>query len=407
MEILEKIPAFVRISGPPNSNFLVGYPGISATMPRIEGKVEIRPGSGYTAPVAISFVSIGLYRKETIHPHADGVISGRLAAPRKELRKLVAKEQRLYQCPAGMPYEMVMAMDLPFMLMIPVSGSGSEDILNVPPASLTLPSRVAETYYELEVSVRQGHTELTKHTFPVPITRYDTLSSFGMYNRPETQERVSDHLVTLCMVLERWSFGPNDPVEVSVRLTPNPDWIVKARKVSISKIVVAIEEHITYNPQGDEPSTKVKQLTSKKEVVGQKLPESGYETRINIKFPAKELRDSDGYLPPGKPAFPLYEVSGFTTSATLYKIDYFLTVKAHMSSCRDITLRQKIVVSPFDYKTCHDELPAIQEAAQVAYRIGQEGPRLPAPVIIYPSDTAMLRRVNMTKVGNERKLIIQ
>jgi len=28
-------PAFVRVSGPPNSNFLVGYPGISATLVRL------------------------------------------------------------------------------------------------------------------------------------------------------------------------------------------------------------------------------------------------------------------------------------------------------------------------------------------------------------------------------------
>lgn len=28
----DKIPAFVRVSGPPNSSFLVGYPGISATL---------------------------------------------------------------------------------------------------------------------------------------------------------------------------------------------------------------------------------------------------------------------------------------------------------------------------------------------------------------------------------------
>jgi hypothetical protein len=27
--------AFVRVSGPPNSNFLVGYPGISATLVRL------------------------------------------------------------------------------------------------------------------------------------------------------------------------------------------------------------------------------------------------------------------------------------------------------------------------------------------------------------------------------------
>jgi hypothetical protein len=29
--------AFVRVSGPPNSNYLVGYPGISATLVRLLG----------------------------------------------------------------------------------------------------------------------------------------------------------------------------------------------------------------------------------------------------------------------------------------------------------------------------------------------------------------------------------
>ncbi|KAI7409551.1 hypothetical protein KC336_g12722, partial [Hortaea werneckii] len=50
--------AYVRVSGPPNSNFLVGYPGISATLPRIEGRVEIRPAVGVSAPVNISLVTI-------------------------------------------------------------------------------------------------------------------------------------------------------------------------------------------------------------------------------------------------------------------------------------------------------------------------------------------------------------
>jgi hypothetical protein len=30
----DAVAAFVRVSGPPNSNFLVGYPGISATLVR-------------------------------------------------------------------------------------------------------------------------------------------------------------------------------------------------------------------------------------------------------------------------------------------------------------------------------------------------------------------------------------
>lgn len=238
----------------------------------------------------------------------------------------MGKEVGLFQCASGKAYENIIAMDLPFMLFIPFARAG-DDIVKVPPASLQLPARIAETYYELVVSVKQGHTDLKKHAFPVPLSRYDTLSTFGMYNRPETIERVNDHVVTLGTLLPRWSFGPNDPVEVSIRLTPNPDWMQKARKVSISKIVAVIEEQITYNPEGDEPTIKINKLISKKESVSQKLPENGYLTTMKLKFPSKDLRDSDGYFPRGKPAFPPHSIAGFTTTATLYKIEYFLTVK--------------------------------------------------------------------------------
>ena len=33
--------AFVRVSGPPNSNFLVGYPGISATLVRLYARAAL------------------------------------------------------------------------------------------------------------------------------------------------------------------------------------------------------------------------------------------------------------------------------------------------------------------------------------------------------------------------------
>lgn len=400
------VTAFVRVSGPPNSNFLVGYPGISATLPRIEGKVEIRPAGGVSAPVGISYVCIGLYRRESIHPHADKVLSNHLAAPRKDIRDLVGQEMRLFQCSPGKPYESVLAMDLPFVLFIPFARAG-DDIVKVPPASLQLPSRVAETYYELVVSVQQGHAELKKYPFPVPLCRYDTLSTFGMYNRPESQERVSDHVVTLGTSLSRWSFGPGDPVEIFVRLTPNPDWMSKARKVSISRIVATIEEQITYNPEGDEPTTKVNKLIQKKEVVGQKLPDKGYMTTINLQFPAKELHDSDGFLMRGKPGFPLHAIAGFTTTATLYKIEYFVSVKAHLSSCKDIQVRQKIIISPFDHQTCMDEMEAIELAARDAYHINIENPMLPAVTIIRPNDPNALHCLGMTMVGNKRKLLIE
>lgn len=233
----------------------------------------------------------------------------------------------LFRCPAGREYEEVMAMDLPFVLFIPYGRGGQEASRRIPAASLQLPSRTAETYYEMVVMVQQGQSEQRKYSFPVPITRYDTLSTFGMYNRPETAERVTDHLVTLAISLPRWSYGPLDPVSVYVKLAPNPDWLSKAKKVTINKITIGIDEEIIFNHEGDEPQRKVKTIAKRTENVGVKLPEQGYLTNLGLVFPAKDMRDADGILPRGKAAFPMYAVSAFTTTATLYKIEYYLTVK--------------------------------------------------------------------------------
>ena len=298
-----------------------------SAQPRIEGKVEIRPTTGVSAPVSISLVTICLQRRETIHPSADSVTKKHLAAPRKELTDIVGKEMLLYRTQIGREYENVYGMDLPFVLFIPFGRPGDEVSRRIPPSSLQLTSRTAETYYEMVVLVQQGHTEQKKYAFPVPIARYDTLSTFGMYNRPESSEQVSDHLVTLGISLPRWSYGPLDPVSVYVKLSPNPDWLNKARKVTIQKIAIGIEEEITYNHEGDEPTKKTKQLAKQVQNVGVKMPESGYFTNLGLVFPSKDLRDNDGVLPRRKQAFMAYGVSGFTTTASLYKVEYFLTVK--------------------------------------------------------------------------------
>ena len=348
--------AFVRVSGPPNSNFLVGYPGISATLvcspspsclpasvlitaanqPRLEGKVEIRPLVGVSAPVNVSLVTIALHRRETIHPSAESLTKKHLAAPRKEITDIVGKEMLLFRCSAGKEYESVLSMDLPFVIFIPYGRGGEEVARRVPPASLQLPSRTAETFYELVVTVQQGQVDQKKYPFPVPIQRYDTLSTFGMYNRPESAERVTDHLVTLGISLPRWSYGPLDPVSVYIKLSPNPDWLKKAQKVTISKITVGIDEEIIFNHEGDEPTRKVKTLAKTTQAVGVKMPEAGYFTNLGLVFPAKDLRDSDGIIPRGKKEFPMYAVNGFTTTGTLYKIEYYLTVKVSDSihACR-------------------------------------------------------------------------
>jgi hypothetical protein len=326
-----------------------------STQPRIEGKVEIRPSVGITAPVNVSLVTVSLHRRETIHPSADSVTKKHLAPPRKELTDIVGKEMLLFRCPAGREYEEVISMDLPFVLFIPFGRGGSDSSRRVPPASLQLPSRTAETYYEIVVTVQQGQSEQRKYAFPVPISRYDTLSTFGMYNRPESAERVTDHLVTLGISLPRWSYGPLDPVSVYVKLSPNPDWMTKARKVTINKITIGIDEEIIYNHEGDEPQRKVKTLVKRTEPIGVKLPPTGFLTNLGLVFPAKDLRDAEGILPRGKAAFPTYAVSGFTTTASLYKIEYYLTVKVcTFSSHLRPTIETRLTrIGAFDICTRH------------------------------------------------------
>ncbi|KAK7715519.1 hypothetical protein SLS57_006906 [Botryosphaeria dothidea] len=398
--------AFVRVSGPPNSNFLVGYPGISATLPRIEGKVEVRPLIGVSAPVAVSLVTIALQRRESIHPAADSVTKKHLAAPRKEIVDIVGKEMLLYRSPLGREAESILAMDLPFVIFIPYGRGGEEIARRVPPASLALPSRTAETYYELVVTVQQGAQEQKKYAFPVPIARYDTLSTFGMYNRPESAERVSDHLVTLGISLPRWSYGPLDPVSVYIKLSPNPDWMAKAKKVTIQKITVGIDEEIIYNHEGDEPTRKVKCLTKTTQAVGVKMPEAGYFTNLGLVFPAKDYRDGEGIMPRGNQKFPMYGVSGFTTTGTLYKIEYYLTVKAQMSAAKDILLRQPIVVCPFDHAGCKQEMEAIEQAAKDAAHVSPDNPMLPAAHIVKATDPMGLAALGMAYVGGQRKPLI-
>lgn len=299
--------------------------------------MEIRPGVGVSAPVNVSLVTVSLQRRESINPAAESVFRSQLSSPRKEITDIVGKEMLLFRCPPGKESEAVLCMDLPFVIFIPYGRGGEEIARRVPPASLQLDKRTAETYYEIVVTVQQGHQEQRKYAFPVPISRYDTLSTFGMYNRPESAERVTDHLVTLGISLPRWSYGPLDPVSVYIKLSPNPDWLSKAKKVTIQSITVGIDEEIIYNPEGDEPSKKVKTLAKHQQSVGVRMPEAGYFTNLGLVFPARELRDAEGVLPRGRKEYPMYSVSGFTTTGTLYKIDYYLTVKVCSTFFLDAT----------------------------------------------------------------------
>ena len=309
---------------------------------------------------------ISLQRRESIHPTAENVARRHIGTPRRETVDLVGKEMLLYRCTTGKEADVVVAMDLPFVLYIPFGRGGEDANRKIPPASLSLgTSRTAETYYELVVTVQQGHTHQHKYSFPVPIQRFDTLSTFGMYNKPEYKTAMSDNIVTLGMSLPRWSYGPKDPITVYVRLAPNPDWMSKARKVTVDKLTITIEEEITFNPEGDEPTKKVNRLDKRVTNVKAKLSEAGYTTNMALVFPHRSIHDAEGIMRREKAGFPLYEVSSFTTTSTLYRIEFFLCIKVRTEerSCPGggegvIQIANSFAPGPPQLRARHSHTPA-------------------------------------------------
>ena len=78
-----------------------------------------------------------------------------------------------------------------------------------------------------------------------------------------------------------------------------------------------------------------------------------------------------------------------------------------MTSAKDITLRQQIVVCPFDHTACKEEMESIEQAARDASHIRVDNPMLPAPSIVRVHDYNALHVLGMTMVGNTRKPLIE
>ena len=78
-----------------------------------------------------------------------------------------------------------------------------------------------------------------------------------------------------------------------------------------------------------------------------------------------------------------------------------------MSSARDITLRQPIVVCPYDHAGCKEEMEAIEQAAKDAANISQDNPMLPASYVVKANDISGLRALGMCYVGGQRKPLIE
>ncbi len=78
-----------------------------------------------------------------------------------------------------------------------------------------------------------------------------------------------------------------------------------------------------------------------------------------------------------------------------------------MSSARDISLRQPIVICPMDQQACKEEMDAIEAAAKEASHVDQNNPMLPARNIVLASNANSLAALGLCLVGGQKKPLIE
>ena len=82
-------------------------------------------------------------------------------------------------------------------------------------------------------------------------------------------------------------------------------------------------------------------------------------------------------------------------------------LQAHMTSTRDITLRQPIVICPMDQQACKEEMEAIEQAAKDASHVDPNNPMVPGASIVYASDRESIRHLGLCEVGGVKKILIE
>jgi hypothetical protein len=78
-----------------------------------------------------------------------------------------------------------------------------------------------------------------------------------------------------------------------------------------------------------------------------------------------------------------------------------------MTSARDITLRQPIVICPMDQQACKEEMDAIEQAAKDASLVDPSNPGLDDHLIIFASEREAIRHLGLCEVGGVKKMLIE
>ena len=79
----------------------------------------------------------------------------------------------------------------------------------------------------------------------------------------------------------------------------------------------------------------------------------------------------------------------------------------NLSGCRDVNIRQPIVICPLDKQGCKEEMDIIEQAAKDASHVDPNNPMLPAHSVVLANDRDALRALGLCMVGGQKRPLIE
>ncbi|KAK9365219.1 hypothetical protein V1509DRAFT_655649 [Lipomyces kononenkoae] len=382
------MPVQVNIRGPPNSDFVIGYPGIDATWPRIAGVVEVRsqtPGQ----PFKLKSLKLQLYRTEEIQ-YASTIRTQKI-----EQSYTVGGGLHLYDAKPSAPSELY-AVDLPFVYSLPLS---REFPL---PASMQI-SKQAKISYRLDVLLKELENQSQYETAaycPITIVRYDNNRVFQQYLQGHSPMRESDDkVVYVTLQLDYTSFGPGDVIRIVAGISPNPDWMHRSSKVKLQQITAKLEEELRFNTTSDGTVSKMTTVRSHRVPLNNaRIGPNGLYHEITFSVPMldRSVRDSP-VIPNNDDGIPNSTISSFSTVSSLLIVNYYISLAVKVSGCKDVEFRTPVEITPFNMEVCASLKAPIGSAIEAAKNVTLKNPQ---GTFVWANDRSALQSLGFLKLSN-------
>ncbi|KAK9450558.1 uncharacterized protein V1518DRAFT_426453 [Limtongia smithiae] len=366
----------VNIRGPPNADFVLGYPGINATNPRIAGVVEVRAPHG--VPFKLASVSLQLYLTEVV---------GKQQESYRIHNQLVIYDPTTIGTGTNNSSKALLAIDLPFIYPLPSSSAklpstiSGDDIVN---ARYSLYATVVET------------NGVTTHMYrPIAITRYDGILAYMPIKSVPYVATLPDQNVQVHLTLTNGQcYGPGDMLELDVFAR---DTRTGGSVSRLSSISWTVEEYITFgeNSKLDPRSTKL--------VESSKPCERGGGVRFNATFSFDvKNSNSDRFVDAGDgQGHPVGLRTRFTNSGNNFAINYYFTVRLRIAST-DYEIKNRLHVMPLG-KAVREIIYESLDEADIGAKMEAAAPHREYFAVV-PGDQVGLRKLGVTDANASRFL---